>query len=656
MRADDKMTKVQAEDELKHFQKIFEVVRLLKVSDMACVEGSWELPEKKADSETETEGGQDKKRYCYDYWKKERCCENCVSMRAALTKESKGKLEVMEGRIYQVIARYIEIDGVPYVMELIRCLDDDWSIGEVNHEKLVDLFVHYNDKLYRDAVTDAYNRRYYEDELRGKKESAGVALIDLDDFKLYNDTYGHKTGDLALYTVEDIIRNHIRKSDKLIRFGGDEFLLVMPDIEEGVFADKLKKIQEEIHTSSVMGDQDLKMSISAGGVISAGETIEQAVARADKLMYQAKRNKNMVLTERDEVENDSENEVPRQKILIVDDSEMNREILKEMLKKDFDLMEAENGEKGIEMLKKYGRDISLVLLDIVMPVMDGFEVLMEMNRRHWLEDIPVIMISSEEGQSYIRKAVTFGVSDYIRRPFDGQVVYQRVFNTIKLYAKQRRLMTLLTDQVKEKEKNNQMMVEVLSQIVEFRNGESGLHVMHINLLTRLLLEHLLEKTNHYNLSPDDCYMISMASAFHDIGKIGIDEKILNKPGKLTKEEFEQMKQHTVIGASMLDHLERYRDAPMIKLSKQICRWHHERYDGKGYPDGLKGEEIPIAAQVVSLADVYDALISKRVYKEAFSHEKAMRMILNGECGAFNPILLEAFVEIQDKLQRVMPQE
>ena len=650
MREDDKMTKEQAEVEVQNFQKIFDVVRLLKVSEMACAEGSWEWSEKK-EEERESE-----KSYCYDYWKKEQRCENCVSLRAILTKETKGKLEVMEGRIYQVIARYVEVDEEPYIMELIRCLDNDWSIGEANHEKLVDLFVHYNDKLYRDAVTDAYNRRYYEDELRRKKESAGVALIDLDDFKLYNDTYGHQTGDLALYTVIDVIRNNIRKSDKLIRFGGDEFLLVMPDIEGGVFAEKLKKIQEEIHNSSVMGYQNLKMSISAGGVICAGETIEQAVQRADKLMYQAKRNKNMVLTERDAIEEEQEKGGPKQKILVVDDSEMNREILKEMLKKDFDLMEAANGEEGIEMLKKYGRDVSLVLLDIIMPVMDGFEVLMEMNRRHWLEDIPVIMISGEEGQSYIRKAFKFGVSDYIRRPFDGQVVYQRVFNTIKLYAKQRRLMMLLTDQVQEKEKNNQMMVEVLSQIVEFRNGESGLHVMHINLLTRLLLEHLVEKTNHYNLSPDDCYMISMASAFHDIGKIGIDEKILNKPGKLTKEEFEQMKQHTVIGASMLDHMERYKDEPMIKLSRQICRWHHERYDGKGYPDGLKGEEIPIAAQVVSLADVYDALISKRAYKEAFSHEKAMQMILNGECGTFNPILLEAFVEIQDKLQRVMLQE
>ena len=215
---------------------------------------------------------------------------------------------------------------------------------------------------------------------------------------------------------------------------------------------------------------------------------------------------------------------------------------------------------------------------------------------------------------------------------------------------------MVSDQMHEKEKNNQMMVEVLSQIMEFRNGESGLHVVHINTLTRLFLERLVENTDAYNLTPDDCYLISTASAFHDIGKVGIDESILNKPGKLTKEEFETMKEHTLIGASMLDKLEHYKDEKMIKIAYQICRWHHERCDGKGYPDGLTGEQIPIAAQVVSVADVYDALVSKRVYKDAYSHEQAMKMILNGECGAFNPLLMEVLVEIQDKIKEEMHYE
>ena len=577
-------------------------------------------------------------------------------MHAATTKEEKGKLEIVNGRIYQVIARYIEVDEKPYVIELIRCLDGDWSIGEINHERLIDIFVHYNDKLYRDAVTDAYNRRYYEDEMKNKKKNAGVALIDLDDFKLHNDIYGHQAGDMALYTVVDIIWKNIRKTDKLIRFGGDEFLLVMPEVTEEVFSQKLQLIQESIYNTNVPGYPNLRLSISAGGVLTEGGSIEEAVNRADKLMYQAKAMKNKVVTQKDKREQYGKQIQIKQRILVVDDSKMNREILCEMLKDDFEIIEATNGQECVSLIEQYGKEISLVLLDIVMPVMDGFEILMYMNRNHWIEDVPVIMISSEESENYIRKAFKFGVSDYISRPFDSKVVYQRVFNTIKLYAKQRRLISMVSDQMHEKEKNNQMMVEVLSQIMEFRNGESGLHVVHINTLTRLLLERLVENTDAYNLTPDDCYLISTASAFHDIGKVGIDESILNKPGKLTKEEFETMKEHTLIGASMLDKLEHYKDEKMIKIAYQICRWHHERYDGKGYPDGLTGEQIPIAAQVVSVADVYDALVSKRVYKDAYSHEQAMKMILNGECGAFNPLLMEVLVEIQDKIKEEMHYE
>ena len=636
MNAEERMTKEQLEEEIRHFRKIFQEIRLFPIGNISDIDEEWRKI--------------NERQRCYHYWKRETSCDNCVVMRAATTKEEKGKLEIVNGRIYQVIARYIEVDEKPYVLELIRCLDGDWSIGEINHERLIDMFVHYNDRLYRDAVTDAYNRRYYEDEMKNKKKNAGVALIDLDDFKLHNDTYGHQAGDMALYTVVDIIRKNIRKTDKLIRFGGDEFLLVMPEVTEEVFSQKLQLIQERIYNANVPGYLNLRLSISAGGVLTEGDSIEEAVNRADKLMCQAKATKNKVVTQKDEREQYEKHNQIKQRILVVDDSEMNRAILCEMLKDDFEIIEATNGQECVSLIEQYGKEISLVLLDIVMPIMDGFEILMYMNRNHWIEDVPVIMISSEESENYIRKAFKFGVSDYISRPFDSKVVYQRVFNTIKLYAKQRRLISMVSDQMHEKEKNNQMMVEVLSQIMEFRNGESGLHVVHINTLTRLFLERLVENTDAYNLTPDDCYLISTASAFHDIGKVGIDESILNKPGKLTKEEFETMKEHTLIGASMLDKLEHYKDEKMIKIAYQICRWHHERYDGKGYPDGLIGEQIPIAAQVVSVADVYDALVSKRVYKDAYSHEQAMKMILNGECGAFNPLLMEVLVEIQDKIK------
>lgn len=402
-----------------------------------------------------------------------------------------------------------------------------------------------------------------------------------------------------------------------------------------------------------MGFTQIKLSVSIGGVMSHGEPIEETLERADRLMYQAKIRKNAIVTQRNEVQT-GRNEIPedteRLLILIADDSQSNRELLTEMLQDGYDIVEAEDGERAIEQLHEYGKGISLVLLDLLMPVMDGFDVLAYMGTNKWLEDIPVIMISSEDSAPYVKRAYELGATDYIGRPFDENIVYRRVQNTIKLYAKQRRLTTLVTNQIYEKEKNNQMMISILSQIVEFRNGESGLHVMRINMITGMLLERLAAKSDKYPLSWAERSMITMASSLHDIGKIGIPEEILNKPGKLTKEEFEIMKQHSAIGADMLRSLKRYQNEELVKIAYEICRWHHERYDGRGYPDGLKGEEIPISAQVVSLADVYDALVSERVYKKAFSAEKALEMIQNGECGSFNPLLLECLVDIRDRVK------
>lgn len=340
----------------------------------------------------------------------------------------------------------------------------------------------------------------------------------------------------------------------------------------------------------------------------------------------------------------------RQKILIADDSEMNRSILTDMLGDEFDIIEAANGVQAVAALQKYGTEIALVLLDIVMPEMDGFDVLAIMNKYRWIEDVPVIMISAENASSYVERSYELGVTDYISRPFDALIVHRRVINTILLYAKQKRLIGLVADQIYEKEKSSSLMVTILSHIVEFRNGESGLHVLHINTLTEFLLKRLMEKTDQYHLNRSDISLISMASALHDIGKIAIPEDILNKPGKLTKEEFEVIKTHSMIGASMLEGLPFHQDEPLVKVAYEICRWHHERYDGRGYPDGLAGEEIPISAQIVALADVYDALTSERVYKKAYSHEVALQMILDGECGAFNPLLLECLLDVADVIK------
>ena len=645
MNKQDQMTMQEAERKMESLREVFQVVRL--------VDGEMLMDrEKRINAGDLSETCQ-----CYTFWKKDKECKNCSSLLALKEQTQKIKFEFLDLQVFQVISRYVEIDGRPYVMEMIQNLDESIQIDQEGYEKLISKLSGYNEKLYTDVMTGIYNRRFFEEKIKNMEDEAGIAVIDLDDFKLHNDTYGHSAGDAALITTANIIKKYIRKTDILIRYGGDEFLLILPSIKKHIFEDKLKLIREKIHDAVVPNYEKMQLSVSIGGAVFREGNIEDAIASADRQMYIAKNYKNMVVTEWDEngkkKEENSASEKLKQQILIVDDSEINREILKEILKEDYRILEAANGEECLEQLERYGTGISLVLLDIVMPEMDGFEVLAAMNQNHWIEDIPVIMISSEDSDSYIRRAYEMGVSDYISRPFDAKIVYQRVLNMIKLYAKQRRLIRLVTRQIYEKERNNRMLIGILSQIVEFRNGESGRHVIHINLITQLLLEQLVKKTGKYQLSWEDRLLIATASALHDIGKIGIDEKILNKPGKLTKEEFEIMKAHTLIGAQMLDNLDMYRNEKLLKLAYEICHWHHERYDGKGYPDGLVGEEIPISAQVVSLADVYDALVSERVYKKAFSHEKALEMIRNGECGTFNPLLLQCMTEAQDKLKTMM---
>lgn len=340
----------------------------------------------------------------------------------------------------------------------------------------------------------------------------------------------------------------------------------------------------------------------------------------------------------------------KQKILIVDDSEMNRAILTGILDDGYDFLEAENGLQALDVLRAH-RDISLVLLDIVMPELDGFGVLSVMGEQHWIDQTPVIMISAESDSMLVERAYQLGATDYISRPFDKSVVRRRVINTLMLYGKQKHLMRMITEQVYRREKSNRLMTGILSHIVEFRNAESGPHVQHIQTVSELLLRQLARKTDRYTLTEDDIALISTASALHDIGKISIPDSILNKPGKLTAEEFEVVKTHAAVGASILQNLPMTQDEPLIQVAYQICRWHHERYDGHGYPDGLVGDQIPITAQVVSLADVYDALTGERCYKKAYPHETAVQMIQNGECGVFNPLLIECLLDIQDQLQR-----
>ena len=509
------------------------------------------------------------------------------------------------------------------------------------------------EKLYKDPLTGAYNRRYYEEVVRKSIGPAGIALMDVDDFKICNDTYGHYAGDVALETAASAIQSCIRSSDLLIRYGGDEFLLVLPGIPGDILQTKLEQISDAVRNAAVPGYSHFRLSLSIGGTMQTlTDPVEGIVRRADWLMYQAKCRKNAVMVEVPghslaALEKLLQN---KSQILLVDDSAMNRMILKEILGGDYRILEAENGQECLEKLQTEAENIALVLLDINMPVMDGFEVLKAMNANHTIEDIPVIMISSDDSDAAIRRSYELGASDYVNRPFDARIVYRRVTNTIKLYAKQRRLVQMVSDQIRARENNTDMLVGVLSHIVEFRNGESGAHVRHIRIITELLLHRLLEISSQYPITAEQQDNIPLASALHDIGKIGIDEKILNKPGKLTPEEFEVVKTHSMLGAEMLHQLENFNEQPLLQTAYEITRWHHERWDGRGYPDGLKGDEIPISAQLVALADVYDALTSERCYKKAFSHEKAVQMILNGECGAFNPLLLQCLTDMQTDLK------
>ncbi|WMD16575.1 diguanylate cyclase [Anaerostipes hadrus] len=427
-----KITRQQAAEEAKMLEKVFDVVRFL--------EGDF-FEQMQDDPRIGVKIGMCQ---CYDFWKKNKPCENCTSMKAYAEKKQKTKLEFLDADVFLVISRYLEIDDEACVMELVKHLENDTLIDTDGRDKLVGKLKGYQDKLYIDPVTGVYNRRYFEDEIRNMQNSAGVAMIDLDDFKLYNDIYGHDMGDQVLCIVADVIKNCIRKTDKLIRYGGDEFLLILSDMVRGTLRGKLLQIQEAIENATIPNCSRLKLTASIGGVISEDGQIDEAIAKADQLMYKAKDHKAQVITECDKTIFKKEKIQNKPRILIVDDSEFNRAILKEILEETYEIIEADGGKEALHKIDEYGMEISLVLLDIIMPEKDGFEVLKYMEEERLISDIPVIIISSEDSANYIRRAYEMGVSDYINRPFDANIVYQRVSNTVKLYAKQRRLMAMVT--------------------------------------------------------------------------------------------------------------------------------------------------------------------------------------------------------------------
>ena len=568
----------------------------------------------------------------------DRCpCLRQSSLEALATSDEISERLLNDGVEYRARIRSLMVEGEPHVLMMVRPIDEQEAAEE--------------DPVYTDVLTSVRNRRYYEEKLRSARMNAGVAMIDLDDFRAFNDTCGRHAGDLALGAVAAAIRSGIRSTDELVRLGCDKFVAVMPNIPSDDFARRLRHVSDAVHATIVPGHEHVSLTACVGGVRINGETVDEGVNRAVQLLSHAKAKPGTVVTDSDAIET-FQSEKPS--VLIVDDSEMNRVILNEMLKDEYRILEADNGRTALDMVDRYGDELSLVLLDIIMPGMNGFEVLGELSRRTVADSLPVIMISSEDSDDVVLRAYELGASDYINRPFDARVVRRRVSNTIRLYAKQRRLTSLLSQQYNARVKNSRMLIDIMAGVMELRNGESGLHVTHIEKLTELLLGCLVHRSDQFPLDNEQRSTIAMASALHDIGKMSIDDAILNKPGRLTAEEFEIMKTHTTLGADMLLELGRQHTGnPLLEYAYQIARWHHERWDGKGYPDGLKGDAIPIAAQVVSVADVYDALTSVRVYKDAIPHQEAIQMILDGKCGQFNPLLLDCLLEVQDRIAETL---
>ena len=568
----------------------------------------------------------------------DRCpCLRQSSLEALTDSDEVSEQLLNDGVEYRAHLRPLKVEGEPHVLLMVRPIDEQEAAEE--------------DLVYTDVLTSVRNRRYYEEKLRSARMQAGVAMIDLDDFRVFNDTCGRHAGDLALGAVATAIRGSIRSTDELVRYGCDKFVAVMPNIPSDDFARRLRHVSDAVHSAIIPGHERVSLTACVGGVRINGETVDEGVGRAVQLLSRAKAKAGTVMTDTDSVDT-FQSEKPS--VLIVDDSEMNRAILSEMLKDEYCILEADSGRAALDMVDRYGDELSLVLLDIVMPGMNGFEVLGDLSRRSIIDNLPVIMISSEDSDDVVLRAYELGASDYVNRPFHSRVVRRRVSNTIRLYAKQRRLTSLLSQQYNERVKNSRMLIDIMAGVMELRNGESGRHVTNVEKLTELLLGCLVHRSDSISLDNEERSTIALASALHDIGKMSIDDAILNKPGRLTPEEFEIMKTHTTIGADMLHELGRHHAGnALMEYAYQIARWHHERWDGKGYPDGLKGDDIPIAAQVVSVADVYDALTSVRVYKDAIPHEEAIQMILDGKCGTFNPLLLDCLLEVQDRIAETL---
>ena len=612
------MTRQQAEQEMEQLRKVFPSVRMLTAEQVQAGEAVGD-----------------------------------AARQALEEKTTHSRMEYRGQELYEVTALFAQVEGTPCVLELERRLDRIMLLDPEESEQLFNNLAEYRGKLYRDAVTGAYNERYYQEKYRSRILTAGVAVLRVDDFKAANDVYGRYAGNSVLETVAGVLRRNLGEKDRLIRRGEDRLLLLLPEVGQSDFGQKLEHLRLQLAAAGVPGYSHLHISVGIGGVWIQDGEVSAAVEHAERLATYAQMQKNTVITEQQPERTATAPVHRRQSVLIVDDSELNRKMLGQMLGSRFDIAEAASGEACLQLLEQNATGISIVLLDIHMPGIDGFTVLEEMNQKNLLEQIPVIMISSEDTVDAVRRAFDLGASDYISRPFDAKVVYQRIINTIQLYAKQRRLSAMAADLAFEKERASRMMIGILSQVVEKRNGESRDHVQRVAQLTSMLLAGLAQKTDRYPLTREMRRTIATAAALHDIGKMEICEDLLHKEGPLTEAERRTLQSHTLLGAQMLEEQPECRDDAFARTAYNICRWHHERYDGGGYPDGLQGEQIPIEAQVVGLADVYERLVSRPVDGHARTHSEVVQMICTGVCGAFNPLLLDCLQDMEAEIARAM---
>lgn len=612
------MTRQQAEQEMEQLRKVFPSVRMLTAEQVQAGEAVGD-----------------------------------AARQALEEKTTHSRMEYRGQELYEVTALFAQVEGTPCVLELERRLDRIMLLDPEESEQLFNNLAEYRGKLYRDAVTGAYNERYYQEKYRSRILTAGVAVLRVDDFKAANDVYGRYAGNSVLETVAGVLRRNLGEKDRIIRRGEDRLLLLLPEVGQSDFGQKLEHLRLQLAAAGVPGYSHLHISVSIGGVWIRDGEVSAAVEHAERLATYAQMQKNTVITEQQPERTAAAPVHRRQSVLIVDDSELNRKMLGQMLGSRFDIAEAASGEACLQLLEQNATGISIVLLDIHMPGIDGFTVLEEMNQKNLLEQIPVIMISSEDTVDAVRRAFDLGASDYISRPFDAKVVYQRIINTIQLYAKQRRLSAMAADLAFEKERASRMMIGILSQVVEKRNGESRDHVQRVAQLTSMLLAGLAQKTDRYPLTREMRRTIATAAALHDIGKMEICEDLLHKEGPLTEAERRTLQSHTLLGAQMLEEQPECRDDAFARTAYNICRWHHERYDGGGYPDGLQGEQIPIEAQVVGLADVYERLVSRPVDGHARTHSEVVQMICTGVCGAFNPLLLDCLQDMEVEIARAM---